>query len=80
MNMDDLTNRFRYHRPDEAKAGKHTLIREKCFELACELNSLIPDGREKSLAMTHLEDVMFWSNAGIARYRFDEDDYSLQQP
>jgi len=32
-----------------------------------ELNEIIPDGREKSLAITHLEEVMFWSNAGLAR-------------
>lgn len=72
MDMDDLTNRFRFHRADESKAAKHTIIRQKCFELACELNNLIPDGREKSLAITNLEDVMFWANAALARYRFDE--------
>lgn len=30
-------------------------------------NRHLPDGREKSLAMTRLEEVMFWSNAAIAR-------------
>lgn len=73
MDMDDLTNRFRFHRADEAKAAKHALVRLKCFELATELNQLIPDGREKSLAITNLEDVMFWANAALARYRFDDD-------
>lgn len=72
MDVDDLTNRFRYHRPDEERAAKHTIIRQKCYELAVELNGLIPDGREKSLAITNLEDVMFWANAALARYRFDE--------
>lgn len=79
MNMDDLANRFRFHPANEKKAGRHQIIRQKCFELACELNSLLPDGREKSVAMTNLEDVMFWSNAAIARYKFDEDDYSVKQ-
>lgn len=28
---------------------------------------IVPDGREKSMALTKLEEVMFWANAGIAR-------------
>lgn len=67
MDMQDLTNRFRFHRANEAKASMHTLVRQKCYELAVELNDLLPEGREKSLAITHLEEVMFWGNAGIAR-------------
>jgi hypothetical protein len=27
----------------------------------------LPEGREKALAVTHLEEVMMWSNAAIAR-------------
>lgn len=69
VDMNDLTNRFRFHRADEAKAAKHTLVRQKCFELAVELNDLLPDGREKSLAITHLEEVMFWSNGALARIK-----------
>lgn len=78
MHMDEITNRFRFHRATESKAGKHTIIRQKCFELACELNEILPDGREKSIAFTELENVMFWSNASLARYKFDEDDYSVK--
>lgn len=67
MNIEDLTGRFRFHRATEAKATQHTLVRQKCYDLALELNDLLPDGREKSLAITHLEEVMFWGNAAIAR-------------
>jgi hypothetical protein len=31
------------------------------------LNELVPDSREKSLAITHLEEAVMWANAGIAR-------------
>lgn len=72
MDMNDVTNRFRYHKPDERTAAKHALVRLKCYELACELNDLIPDGREKSLSITHLEEVMYWANASLARHSFDE--------
>jgi hypothetical protein len=28
---------------------------------------MVPEGREKALALTNLEQVMFWANAAIAR-------------
>lgn len=65
--MDDLVNRFRFHKATEATGPLHALVRTKCFELASELNELLPNSREKSLAITKLEEVMFWANAGIAR-------------
>lgn len=72
--MSDLTNRFRFHAANEQKAGKHQLVRLKCYELSAELNDLLPEGREKSLAITKLEEVMFWANAAIARTRTGEDE------
>jgi hypothetical protein len=42
-------------------------VRQACRRLADELNAKLPEGREKSLAITHLEEVMFWGNAAIAR-------------
>ena len=42
-------------------------IREACKMLAQIINGGCPDGREKSLALTNLEQVMFWANASIAR-------------
>lgn len=31
------------------------------------IDALVPDGREKSLALTHLEETVMWANAGVAR-------------
>ena len=31
------------------------------------VEELCPDGREKALAMTKLEEVMFWGNVALAR-------------
>ena len=36
-------------------------------EFAYLLNDLCPDSREKSLAMTKLEECVMWANASIAR-------------
>lgn len=64
----DLDNRFTYHAPDDATVELHQNIRNNCLALAKEIDS-VPDGREKSLALTRLEEAMFWANAAIARNR-----------
>lgn len=67
MAAQDLVNRFSYHPATEITGPKHEMIRTACLDLAKFLDSVIPEGREKSLAITHLEETMMWSNAGIAR-------------
>jgi len=47
-------------------------LRDKAKEFAYMIDELVPDSREKSLAMTKLEDNgiyadVMWANAGIAR-------------
>lgn len=64
----DLVNRFTYHPPrDDSVVAAHQFIRSSCLALAQELDLQLPDGREKSLAITKLEETMFWANAAIAR-------------
>lgn len=68
MNQSDIDNRFAFHAATtEEKRNEHTSVREHCRELATFINEKVPEGREKSLAITHLEEVMFWGNAAIAR-------------
>ena len=63
----DLNNRFMFHPSNETTGPLHDQVRSLCLAVAFELNKLVPDGREKSLAITALEECMMWSNAGIAR-------------
>lgn len=66
---DELRDRFQLHPANtDRKAAAHERVRNACGALAQNLNDLLPEGREKSLAMTKLEEVMFWSNAGLARH------------
>lgn len=68
MQTPDIANRFTYHAPaTPARADQHTQVRQACESFAHFLNSALPEGREKSHAVTKLEEVMFWANAGIAR-------------
>lgn len=62
-----IENCFKYHSPKENDIEKYSLIREKAKEMAYLIDTLCPNSREKSLAMTKLEESVMWANASIAR-------------
>jgi hypothetical protein len=66
--MKDMDNRFRYHPPttDDIREA-HEEVRDLMHSCAIEVEALTPDCRERSLAITKLEESMFWANAAIAR-------------
>ncbi|MEU8196354.1 hypothetical protein AB0C10_21460 [Microbispora amethystogenes] len=68
MTADDIANRFDFHPADTIqRAAAHQSIRAECRDLAEWLNENLPESREKAQAITHLEEVMFWANAAVAR-------------
>lgn len=68
MEMRELTNRFEYHPPvTPQRVRDHEKARKLFQVLAIDLNEALPEGREKSLVMTKIEEAMFWANAAIAR-------------
>lgn len=68
MQPADIVNRFMFHTPSTPeRTHAHATVRGACAGLAAQIADLCPDGREQALAITKLEEVMFWANAAIAR-------------
>lgn len=63
----EIDTRFTYHKPSGDQPDRYNQIRRMAHDLAIELGHLVPDSREKSLALTKLEEAVMWANAGIAR-------------
>lgn len=63
----DIDNRFTYHPPTPERVKAHEVIRAAHKNLALLIANYVPPGREHSLALTNLEQSMFWANAAIAR-------------
>lgn len=67
MAPDDLNNRFTYHAPKPGQPEVYQRLRDEAKTLAESINEACPESREKSLAVTKLEEAVFWANAAIAR-------------
>lgn len=62
-----IETNFSYHSPSENQVDRYTLLRNKAKELAYAIDERCPNSREKSLALTNLEQAVMWANASIAR-------------
>jgi hypothetical protein len=67
MPTPDLAVRFTYHPPKDDQPTRYNLLRSHAHDLASDIDFQCPDSREKSLAITHLEQALMWANAAIAR-------------
>lgn len=62
---EEVAERFEYRRPDDAGVADITKIREACKVLAAVITETCPPCREKSLAITNLEQVSMWANKAV---------------
>ena len=62
-----LENRFTYHKPIGNQPKRYVQIRSAGFEFVKVIDKCCPESREKSLAVTKIEEAIMWANASIAR-------------
>lgn len=64
----EIEKRFTYHAPKENQPERYNYLRSDLAKnLAFFILQQTPKSREQSLALTHLEESIFWANAAIAR-------------
>lgn len=67
QDREDLTRRFTFHAPKDDQLIRYGAVRGEAKDLAELFYGNCPPSRERSLALTHLEQACFWANAAIAR-------------
>jgi hypothetical protein len=63
----DLDNIFTYHAPKGNQNERYERIRERAKGWALLVLEMCPDSRERSLALTKIEEAVMWANASIGR-------------
>jgi hypothetical protein len=64
---------FAYHPPHGDQVDRYSVIRGQARLLAITMSANCPESRELALALTHLESVVMFANAAIARNETPED-------
>ena len=69
ISYNDISQRFKI--PYFSKVEEHTLsyFHNMLMPVAVDINKYCPDGREKSLALTKLEETFMWINKSIATHK-----------
>ena len=65
--LKDLQKRFTYQPPKVGQPERYTHLREVALGFAMVVLCECPNSREKSLAMTKIEEAVMWAIAAIAR-------------
>jgi len=69
LTHDQLAHRFQFHPADsQNQKDAHETVREVLLNAADQIVEVTgASSREQSLAVTKLEEAMFWANAALAR-------------
>jgi len=62
-----IDNNFSYHSPVGDQQERYQQLRQQGKALARLILELTPESREQSLALTNLEQAIFWANSSISR-------------
>lgn len=62
----EIERRLGYHPATEHTAPRFEQNRGEAIALAKKWDHQLPDGREKALALTALQEALMWANAAVA--------------
>jgi hypothetical protein len=68
MDRATVERNYTYRRWTEEEIKKFRPLREYAKEYALKIQELVPECPEKEQAFTHLEETIYFINAGISRY------------
>lgn len=63
---DEINRRMGYHKATDKTIPMFEANRYEIIDLAREWDESLPDSREKSLALTALQEALMWANAAVA--------------
>lgn len=66
MTLEAIDNTFTYHKPTGTQPERYEKLRSEAKNLALLIEKSCPESREKSLALTNLQQAIMWANASIA--------------
>lgn len=67
ISNEEIQNRVTFHAPSPAGVERHRALSEAAAAFMAVVEAQVPDGREKSLALTNVEQAKMWASAGVAR-------------
>jgi hypothetical protein len=66
LGLREIVRRLGYHPATPATVPEFEQNRHLAIELALHWDENLPEGREASLAQTHLQTALMWANAAVA--------------
>jgi hypothetical protein len=67
LSVQEIQDRVTYHAPTPSGVDRHNLLSHAIGDAMETVENVCHDSREKSLALTKLEEAKFWASAAVAR-------------
>lgn len=67
MTDEEIRDKYSYHPPSKEGARRHQIMSEAFITLTMIIDEVCPNGREKAIVSTKLEEAKFWASAAVAR-------------
>lgn len=62
----EIEDNFSFHPATEETGPLHDQVRDVCKKAALALNKILPPGRHRAMAITHLQEAMWAANTSVA--------------